>query len=124
MIWRNAAAGYRLFLMTPSAQASSDQYFEYERTFVRTVLCLRGVEDAATDRELEEARGALQHYERSVAWARKAAPAKPVSWLRGQLAESAAVEHAFMFVRFHSVLPPNAGQLKALNDWLSSHKLP
>ena len=108
--------------MIPSAQTSSDPHFEYERVFVRTVLCLRGVEDVATDRELEEARGALRHYERSLTWAKKAA-ARP-GWLRGQLAESAAVEHAFMFVRFHSVLPPNAGQLKALNDWLSSHRLP
>jgi hypothetical protein len=110
--------------MTPNAQTSPNRPHEYERAFLRTVLCLRGVDDVATDRELEEARGALQRYELSVAWAKEANAAKPDSWLRGRLAEPAAVEHAFMFVRFHSVLPPNAGQLKALNDWLSSHKLP
>lgn len=110
--------------MAQNAQPSSSQPFEYEQAFLRTVLCLRGVDDAVTDRELEEARGALRHYELSIARARSAHMARPCDWLRGRLAEPAAVEHAFMFVRFHSVLPPNAGQLKALNDWLSSHKLP
>jgi hypothetical protein len=108
--------------MSPNAQ--SDQPFVYERTFLRTVLCLRGVEDAATEQEIEEARGALRQYELSMAKARTTQALKPNGWLRGRMAEPAAVEHAFMFVRFHSVLPPNAGQLKALNDWLSSHKLP
>jgi hypothetical protein len=110
--------------MSPHAQTAPSQPPEYERAFLRTVLCLRGVDDAATDRELEEARGALRNYELSVAWAKTSQAAKPASWLRGRLAEPAAIEHAFMYVRFHSVLPPNAGQLKALNDWLSSHKLP
>jgi hypothetical protein len=82
------------------------------------------VEDAATDREIEEARGALRQYELSMAKAKVKHAAKPDGWLRGRLPEPAAVEHAFMFVRFHSVLPPNAGQLKALNDWLGSHRLP
>ena len=106
------------------AQAQSDQPVVYERTFLRTVLCLRGVEDAATDREIEEARGALRQYELSIAKARTAHAASSSSWLKGRLPETTAVEHAFMFVKFHSVLPPNAGQLKALNDWLGSHKLP
>jgi hypothetical protein len=112
--------------MSPQAQAQaqSDQPFVYERTFLRTVLCLRGVEDAATDHEIEEARGALRQYELSVAKARSAQAARSNGWLRGRLPETTAVEHAFMFVKFHSVLPPNAGQLKALNDWLGSHKLP
>jgi hypothetical protein len=104
------------------AQEQSDPPFVYERTFLRTVLCLRGVEDVATDREIEEARGALRQYELSM---EKARPGQKSSgWLRGRLPETTAVEHAFMFVKFHSVLPPNAGQLKALNDWLGSHKLP
>jgi hypothetical protein len=103
---------------------ASDQPLEYERAFVRTVLCLRGVDDVATDREIQEARSALRQYEQSTAKARAAQTMTPGGWLRARLPEPAAVEHAFMFVRFHSVLPPNAGQLKALNDWLSSHKLP
>ena len=110
--------------MTPQAQSSSGPPAEYERAFLRTVLCLRGVDDAATDRELEEARAALRRYELSIARARTAQASAPGGWLRGRLAEPVAVEQAFMFVRFHSVLPPNAGQLKALNDWLSSSKLP
>lgn len=110
--------------MISSGQCSTSQPFEYERAFLRTVLCLRGVDDAATERELEEARHALRHYELSIARARTAQAARPGGWLRGRLAEPAAVEHAFMFVRFRSVLPPDAGQLKALNDWLTSHKLP
>jgi hypothetical protein len=110
--------------MSANPQSSSAQPQEYERAFLRTVLCLRGVDDVATDREIEEARGALRHYELSMARTRAMQAAKPGGWLRARLPEPAAVEHAFMFVRFHSVLPPNAGQLKALNDWLGSHKLP
>ena len=110
--------------MASQAQVQTDQPFVYERTFLRTVLCLRGVEDAASDREIEEARSALRQYELSMAKTRSAESGKPTDWLRGRLPETTAVEHAFMFVRFHSVLPPNAGQLKALNDWLVSHKLP
>jgi hypothetical protein len=118
------ATRYRRHVMTPQAQSSSGPPAEYERAFLRTVLCLRGVDDAATDRELEEARAALRRYELSIARARTAQASAPGGWLRGRLAEPVAVEQAFMFVRFHSVLPPNAGQLKALNDWLSSSKLP
>ncbi|MEO8314546.1 MAG: hypothetical protein ABI645_07090 [Pseudomonadota bacterium] len=110
--------------MHANAQSQSDQPFVYERTFLRTVLCLRGVEDVASDLEIEEARNALRQYELSMERARTAQTARPSGWLRGRMAEPAAVEHAFMFVRFRSVLPPNAGQLKALNDWLGSHKLP
>lgn len=123
MLWRTAATGYREVMLADSPAASA-QPPEYERAFLRTVLCLRGVDDIATEREIEEARGALRHYELTMARSRAAHARRPAGWLRGQLPDSAAVEHAFMFVRFHSVLPPNAGQLKALNDWLSSHKLP
>ena len=87
--------------MSSQAQAQSDQPFVYERTFLRTVLCLRGVEDAATDREIEEARGALRQYELSMAKARSANSVNSNGWLRGRLPETTAVEHAFMFVKFH-----------------------
>lgn len=91
----------------------------YERAFVRTVLHLRGISRGATEREVEEARTTLRHYELGAARA-VSSPASPYGKWRGRLAEPAAVEQAFMFVRFNSVLPPNATQLKAMNDWLAA----
>lgn len=92
----------------------------YERAFLRTVLSLRGVSQAPTDRELEEARSALRQYELGLAKAGAISATSQYGRLRGRLAEPAAVEQAFMFVRYHTVLPPNATQLKALNDWLAA----
>jgi hypothetical protein len=94
----------------------------YERAFVRTVLDLRGVLHNPTERERDEARSTLRQYELGVARIDAANSTGPYGRLRGRLAEPAAVEQAFMFVRFHSVLPPNATQLKALNDWLATRK--
>ncbi|MEO6080165.1 MAG: hypothetical protein ABIQ86_10350 [Steroidobacteraceae bacterium] len=96
----------------------------YERAFLRTVLRLRGVQTPPTERELNEARDALRLYQVGTAKALPANASSSYGRLKGRLAEPVAVEHAFMYVTFHSFLPPNAGQLKALNDWLAAKKLP
>lgn len=95
----------------------------YERAFVRTVLALRGASAIPTARELAEARDTLQLFGAGIAKLKPVSD-RPDSWLKGRLAEPAAVEHAFMFVKFHSLLPPNAGQLRAFHDWLSTGKHP
>jgi hypothetical protein len=95
----------------------------YERAFLRTVLSLRGASRAPTEHELADARNTFELYGAGM---EKLKPmgGRPDSWLKGRLAEPAAVEHAFMFVKFHSLLPPNAGQLRAFHDWLSTGKHP
>lgn len=95
----------------------------YEKAFVRTVLKLRGVSAKPTERELAEARDTLQLFGTGIARLKPVSD-RPDGWLKGRLAEPAAVEHAFMFVKFHSLLPPNAGQLRAFHDWLSTGKHP
>lgn len=76
-----------------------------------------------TQRQIDEARNALELCEARMSTMKESRSGSPYGWLRGRLAEPAAVEHAFMFVTFQSVLPPNAMQLKALNEWLAAGKL-
>jgi hypothetical protein len=95
----------------------------YERAFVNTVLRLQGVTDAPTEPQYADALRTFQQYRISVARMRQRDLAVDDGWLKGRLPEPAAVEHAFLFVRFDSVLLPNAGQLKALNEWLAAARL-
>jgi hypothetical protein len=90
----------------------------YARAFIDTVLRLDGVHGMPTGRQIERAVSTFHLYGSVVSAVRPCDFSKTGAWLRGRLPEPAAIEHAFMFVQFNTVLPPNAGQIKALNDWL------
>ncbi len=90
----------------------------YEREFVRTVLRLNGVSGVATGPELTDARRTFVQYRARVVEARKRDLLIDSDWLRGRMPEQAALERAFLFVRFDSVLKTTALQSRALYDWL------
>jgi hypothetical protein len=103
----------------PSAPPEAGERDIYRRTFLRTVLRLHGIAGTPTDLQLAKSRKILKLYEIKAALANILEPDAAgyrVTW-------SAGVEQAFLFVRFNSVAPPDAQQVQALNDWLSSDGL-
>jgi hypothetical protein len=92
----------------------------YEREFVRTVLRLNGVVGAPTDAELGCATRTFEQYGIRVMDARRRDLVIDYGWLRGRMPEQAAVERAFLFVRFDSVLKTTGVQSRALYDWLKT----
>ncbi|MEO6078504.1 MAG: hypothetical protein ABIQ86_01815 [Steroidobacteraceae bacterium] len=90
----------------------------YEGAFVRTVLSLHGIGPNPSPFQLAKARKVLGLYGLKVATTTIRQVAFNMDAGRGRLSQSAGVEHAFMFVRFDSVLPPDAAQMQEFNDWL------
>ncbi|MEO6367658.1 MAG: hypothetical protein ABIP38_06655 [Steroidobacteraceae bacterium] len=90
----------------------------YEREFVRTVLRLNGVVGVPTNEQLDCATQTLEEYGIRVADARRRDLVLDFGWLKGRMPEQAAVERAFLFVRFDSVLKTTGAQSRALLDWL------
>ncbi len=91
----------------------------YEGAFLRTVLRLHGIVGTPTDLQLAKARKVLRLYAIKVAMASFRGAAIDLDSLTGWLCQPTGVEHAFMFVRFDSVLPPDAGQVREFNEWLT-----
>jgi hypothetical protein len=89
----------------------------YDRAFVRTVLRLYGI-GAPTPAQLEKARKILRlHAARSaMAGLRQSSAGDAPAGKR--LSQPAAVEHAFLFVRYQSISTPTATQIREFNDWL------
>jgi hypothetical protein len=104
-------------------QLQADSPDAYERAFVQTVLRLHGVMAVPTPDEYAAALATFRQYRNSVVQMRHLDLAIDDGWLKGCLPGPAAVEHAFQFVRFDSVLLPNAGQRRALNEWLATSRL-
>ncbi len=92
----------------------------YEQAFVKTVQRLRGSEGIASVAELVESLRTYERYSDEFVKALKRGASVQEAWRSGTVPEQAAVEHAFVFVRFHSVLPPNPEQMRALNGWLAT----
>ncbi|MEO6186584.1 MAG: hypothetical protein ABIP38_02085 [Steroidobacteraceae bacterium] len=92
----------------------------YEQAFVKTVQRLRGVVGVATIPQLLESLRTYEQYSNEFVKALKRGASVEAAWRCGTVPEQAAIEHAFVFVRFHSVLPPDSEQVKALNEWLGT----
>ena len=92
----------------------------YEQAFVKAVQRLRGVEGTASVAELIESLRTYECYSNDFLKAMNRGAAVEEIWRSSKVPEQAAIEHAFVYVRFHTVLPPNTEQLKALNEWLAT----
>jgi hypothetical protein len=90
----------------------------YDRAFVRTVLRLNGVSGTPTEDQLSRALQTFERYETTVSQARRQDLDDQSRWLRGRMPEQAAVERAFLFVKFDSVMNATAAQSIALHHWL------
>jgi hypothetical protein len=102
---------------TPDGQLIPDAY---ERAFVRTVLHLQGVFGTPSECELDAAKLTFKDYGRRTVEARMRDTVIDPIWLRGRMPEQAAVERAFLFVRFESVSNTTDIQRRALYNWLTS----
>jgi len=92
----------------------------YEREFLRTVLRLNGVTGVPTQPERSDAMRTFAQYGARVVEARKRDLLMDSDWLKGRMPEQAALERAFLFVRFDSVLKTTPLQSRALYDWLKT----
>lgn len=95
----------------------------YERAFVRTVLRLHGIAGTPSPMQLAKARKVLRLHGMKVAVTTMRQLALDVDAVRGRLSQPAGVEHAFLFVRYDSVLPPDALQVREFNEWLVGEAL-
>jgi hypothetical protein len=91
----------------------------YERAFVRTVLRLHGIAGMPTSLQLAKARKMLRLHGMKVAVSTIRQRPLDLDAMQGRLSQSAAVEQAFLFVRYDSVLPPDATQVREFNEWLA-----
>ena len=103
----------------PSAPLTSPQRVIYERAFVHTVLRLLGRANVPTmaDRAVGKKYLILYDVKLAVERSRRGESGQEVA--DDALTRLDAVQHAFMLVRFGSVLPPAKDQLKAFNVWQS-----
>jgi len=92
----------------------------YEQAFVKAVQRLRGVDGTASVAELIESLRTYERYSNEFVKALKRGGAAKEAWRSGTVPQQAAIEHAFVYVRFHTVLPPNPEQMRALNEWLAT----
>jgi hypothetical protein len=92
----------------------------YERAFVRTVLRLNGVVGMPSTDQFKDACRTFERYGIEVAKSRRLDLSIDCGWLKDRMPEQAAVERAFLFVRFDSVLDTTAMQGAALHDWLKT----
>lgn len=91
---------------------------EYDRAFVRTVLRLDGVCGTPTDAQLAGAKHTFRQYGRKVSEARAFDLDSDSGWLQEHMPEQAAVAHAFIFVKYDSVLNSTQAQSAALHRWM------
>jgi hypothetical protein len=96
----------------------------HEREFVGTVLRLYGIVQTPTPLQLAKSRKIFLLYGIKFALAHLRRPATDAALANSQLVRPPGVEQAFVFVCFDSVLPPDAAQIQALNDWLASEDNP
>jgi hypothetical protein len=113
--------------MSQTAEEQPDDWpasFEvYERAFVRTVLRLHGIGGSPSPMQLAKAKKVLRLHGMKAAVTTMRHLALNVDAGRGRLSQPAGVEHAFMFVRYDSVLPPDAMQVREFNEWLMTETL-
>ncbi|MEO6516994.1 MAG: hypothetical protein ABIP18_15325 [Steroidobacteraceae bacterium] len=93
----------------------------YERTFVQTVMRLRGITESPTFDQWAIGKKFLQLYDLKVAVDRLQRGESDQQSFADGLARLNAVEHAFMLIRFGSVLPPTREQSQALEEWRSGN---
>jgi hypothetical protein len=91
----------------------------YKQAFVRTVLSLEGVMGTPTDAQMAGALHTLRQYGTRVAEARALDLDDEAGWLKGRMPAQAAVQHAFVFVKFDSVLNSTLAQNTALHHWIA-----
>ena len=94
----------------------------YNQAFVRTVLRLEGVTGTPTIAQMSGAMHTLRQYGMRVAEARTLDLDEDSGWLKGRMPEQAAVQHAFVFVKFDSVMNSTQEQSTALQRWLKDRQ--
>jgi hypothetical protein len=92
----------------------------YDRAFVRTILRLHGVSGVPTAQQQMRANRTFAHYGLKVRNARRCNLASGAEWPAPRMPVQTAVERAFLFVKFDSVMNMTEVQGIALHDWLNS----
>lgn len=110
--------------MEPFSELSLVQLDPYNRSFVATVLELRGVMGVPDVTQFKSALQTLTDYYMELAAATDRGDNIDENWLDGQDLSQAGAEHAFCFVRFATVTIPDESQRAALNAWRGKAALP
>ncbi len=104
---------------TPISQNRNDAKHPYDRAFLRTALRMQGVVGAPSFLQSRCAQYTLTDYRLRVASARKAGCPASNDLLIGRMPEQAGVEHAFLYIRFDSIVLPTKVQSQEFHDWLA-----
>lgn len=95
----------------------------YDRAFLQTVLILQGVTGVPTPAQYAQASEKLTEFRIRAAQVREMDLAEDSDWLSDSMPEHIAVERAFLFVRFDSLMQKTELQAQSLHRWLRAQIL-